>query len=125
LSKQPLIAIVDDDESHRRATANIVESLGYDAVGFASAEAFLNWDRVRETDCLISDVQMPGMNGLELQSRLTARGHRVPVVFVTAFPDKKTRGRAIATGAVGYLDKPFSERGLISCLNEALAARGA
>jgi FixJ family two-component response regulator len=123
LSKVPMIAIVDDDESFRRATASFVRSLGYVAAAFGSAEAFLTSDRIRDTDCLISDVQMPGMTGIELQGQLIARGHHLPVIFVTAFPEVKTKGRALAAGAVGYLDKPFSDQTLIACLNEALSDR--
>jgi FixJ family two-component response regulator len=121
LSKAPLIAIVDDDDSFRRATTSFVRSLGYMAAAFASAEAFLQSDRVGDTDCLITDVQMPGMDGIELQSRLIAQGHRLPVIFITAFPEMKARGQALAAGAAGFLDKPFSDQSLITCLNEALA----
>jgi FixJ family two-component response regulator len=123
LSKAPLIAIVDDDDSFRRATTSFVRSLGYMAAAFASAEAFLQSDRVGDTDCLITDVQMPGMDGIELQSRLIAQGHRLPVIFITAFPEMKARGQALAAGAAGFLDKPFSDQSLITCLNEALATR--
>ena len=86
----PLIAIVDDDDSFRRATTSFIRSLGYAVLPFASAEAFLNSDRLRDTDCVISDVQMPGMNGVELQDKLIAQGHRLPVIFVTAFPEMKS-----------------------------------
>jgi FixJ family two-component response regulator len=120
-----MIAIVDDDESFRRATASFIRSLGYAAAAFGSAEAFLKSDRISDTDCLISDVQMPGMTGIELQGHLIARGHHLPVIFVTAFPEVKTRGRALAAGAVGFLDKPFRDQTLIACLNEALSARPA
>jgi FixJ family two-component response regulator len=123
LSKVPMIAIVDDDESFRRATASFVRSLGYVAAAFGSAEAVLTSDRLSDTDCLISDVQMPGMTGIELQGQLIARGHHLPIIFVTAFPEVKTKGRALAAGAVGYLDKPFSDHTLIACLNEALSDR--
>jgi FixJ family two-component response regulator len=120
-----MIAIVDDDESFRRATASFIRSLGYAAAAFGSAQAFLESDRINDTDCVISDVQMPGMTGIELQGRLIAQGHHLPVIFVTAYPEVKTRGRALAAGAVGYLDKPFSDRTLIACLNEALSVRPA
>ena len=125
MSKVPMIAIVDDDESFRRATASFIRSLGYVAAAFGSAEAFLKSDRINDTDCVISDVQMPGMTGIELQCRLIAQGHHLPVIFVTAYPEVKTRGRALAAGAVGYLDKPFSDHTLIACLNEALSVRPA
>ena len=84
-----MISIVDDDESVREATKGLVRSLGYVAATFASAEEFLNSDRVNDTSCLITDVQMPGLNGIELQSRLTAMGRRIPIIFVTAFPQER------------------------------------
>jgi FixJ family two-component response regulator len=121
LSKVPVIAIVDDDDSFRRATTSFVRSLGYGTAAFDSAEAFLKSDRVSDTDCLITDVQMPGMTGIELQGRLIAQGHSVPIIFITAFPEMKARAQALAAGAVGFLAKPFDDRNLISCLNEALA----
>lgn len=120
----PVISILDDDESVREATKGLVRSLGYKAVTFASAEEFLQSDRLRDTSCLISDVEMPGVSGVELQERLTAAGNRTPIVFITAFPDERIRARALAAGACGFLSKPFSDESLIGCLNEALARRG-
>jgi FixJ family two-component response regulator len=117
----PVIAIVDDDESFRRATTSFVRSLGYGTASFDSAEAFLKSEHVSDADCLITDVQMPGMTGIELQDRLIAQGHRLPVIFITAFPEMRARAQALAAGAVGFLAKPFDDRNLISCLNEALA----
>ncbi|MGA7309665.1 MAG: response regulator [Pseudolabrys sp.] len=125
MSKVPVIAIVDDDESFRRATMNFVRSLGYGTAAFDSAEAFLESDHIHNTDCLITDVQMPGMTGIELQDRLIAQGHRLPVIFITAFPEMRARAQALAAGAVGFLAKPFNDQRLIACLNEALAARSA
>ena len=119
----PVIAIVDDDESFRHATASFIRSLGYSAAAFPSVDSFLNSNAVENTDCLITDVHMPGMSGIELQSHLIAQGHRVPVIFVTAFPETEARGRALRAGAIGFLSKPFSDQNLISCLNKALAAR--
>ena len=124
LSKVPVIAIVDDDDSFRRATTSFVRSLGYGTAAFDSAEAFLKSDRVSEADCLITDVQMPGMTGIELQGRLIADGHQVPVIFITAFPEMRARAQALASGAIGFLAKPFNDQNLITCLNQALA-RGA
>ena len=89
-----------------------------------SAEAFLKSDRIDGADCLITDVQMPGMTGIELQGRLIAQGHRLPIIFITAFPEMKVRAQALAGGAVGFLSKPFNDQGLIACLNKALVARG-
>ena len=119
----PVIAIVDDDESFRRATLSFIRSLGYSAAAFPSADAFLNSNAVENTDCLITDVQMPGMSGIELQNYLIAQGHRVPIIFVTAFPEMEARNNALRAGAVGFLGKPFGDENLISCLNKALATR--
>jgi FixJ family two-component response regulator len=121
LPKVPVISIVDDDESVREATKGLVRSLGYTAATFASGEEFLNSDRVNDTSCLITDVQMPGLTGLELQSRLTAMDRRIPIIFVTAFPQEQVRARALKAGAVGFLSKPFSDDSLIVCLDRALA----
>jgi FixJ family two-component response regulator len=117
----PVIAIVDDDESFLQATISFVRSLGYLAAAFPSADAFLNSNAVENTDCLIMDLQMPGMSGIELQNYLLAQGNRVPVIFVTAFPETEARGDALRAGAVGFLGKPFGDENLISCLNKALA----
>jgi FixJ family two-component response regulator len=119
----PVIAIVDDDDSFRYAIMSFIRSLGYAVVQFASAEAFLKSDRLSETDCLISDVQMPGMNGIELQAKLVAQGHHLPVIFMTALPEIKARAQALAAGAIGFLTKPFNDEMLITCLREALGAR--
>jgi FixJ family two-component response regulator len=120
----PLISIVDDDESIREATRGLVRSLGYQAAVFSSAEEFLESDSVDRTSCLITDVQMPGLSGIDLQRRLTARGSQVPTIFITAFPGDSTRAVAMKAGAVGYLGKPFSEESLIRCLNNALGRSG-
>ena len=119
-----MISIVDDDESVRETTKGLVRSLGYVAATFASSEEFLNSDRLNDTSCLISDVQMPGLDGLELQSRLTAMGRRIPIIFVTAFPQEQVRLRALKAGAVGFLSKPFSDDNLIHCLDRAIADGG-
>ena len=122
LSKVPVIAVVDDDESFRHATMSFIRSLGYAVIQFASAEAFLKSD-LHETDCLISDVEMPGMNGVELQGKLIAQGHHLPIIFMTAFPEIKSRAQALAAGAIGFLAKPFNDEMLVTCLSEALGAR--
>ena len=121
MPKVPVISIVDDDESVREATKGLVRSLGYVAATFASGEEFLNSDRVNDTSCLITDVQMPGLDGLELQSRLTTMGRHVPIIFVTACPQERIRARALKAGAFGFLSKPFSDASLIACLDRALA----
>jgi FixJ family two-component response regulator len=123
LPKVPVISIVDDDEPVREATKGLVRSLGYTAVTFSTAEEFLKSDRVNDTSCLIADVQMPGLSGLELQSRLTDAGYYMPIIFVTAFPEDRIRARAMKAGAFGFLSKPFSDESLIDCLDRALAGR--
>lgn len=120
MPKVPVISIVDDDESVREATKGLVRSLGYTAATFASAEEFLDSTHLHETSCLITDVQMPGLNGVELQSRLIADGHRMPVIFITAFLDERLRTRALDAGACGFLTKPFDDEILIGHLDRAL-----
>jgi FixJ family two-component response regulator len=120
-----MISIVDDDESVREATKGLIRSLGYSAATFASAEEYLRSERVRDTSCLITDVQMPGMSGVDLQHRLIAEGHRTPIIFVTAFPEERLRTRALEAGAFGFLNKPFDDECLIKCLDKALKADGA
>jgi FixJ family two-component response regulator len=120
LSKVPMISIVDDDRSLREATKGLVRSFGYGADAFASAEEFLQSDRVNDSSCLILDVNMPGLSGIELQSQLIARGNRMPIIFITAVPEETTRAKAIEAGAIGFLSKPFREEWLINHLDAAL-----
>jgi FixJ family two-component response regulator len=120
----PLISIIDDDESIRESTEGLVRSLGYRAATFASAEEFLQSDSVDNTSCLITDVQMPGLSGIDLQRGLIARGVEMPTIFITAFPEEGTRLRALTAGAFGYLGKPFSEESLIKCLDKAFGRSG-
>jgi FixJ family two-component response regulator len=115
-----MISIVDDDESVREATRCLVRSLGYGAAAFASAEEFLDSDRLLDTSCLITDVEMPGLSGLELQSRLAANGHRIPIIFITAYPEERVRARAQEGGAIGFFGKPFDEELFIGCLDRAV-----
>jgi FixJ family two-component response regulator len=115
-----LISIVDDDESTRESTKGFVRSLGYQAETFASAEEFIQSDHAGSTSCLISDVQMPGLSGIDLHGWLIAQGIQVPTIFITAFPEEGTRDRALAAGAVGYLGKPFTDESLVRCLDAAL-----
>jgi FixJ family two-component response regulator len=117
----PMISIVDDDESVREATKGLVRSLGYSATAFASAEEFLQSKLINDSACVISDLQMPGLSGVELQSRLIAQGNRTPIIFVSAFSDERTRTRALNAGAIGFLSKPLNEERLIACLHAALA----
>jgi len=120
LTKTAMISIVDDDDSVRESTKALVRSLGYSACSFASAEEFLDAD-TDDTNCLIVDIQMTGLSGVELQERLKAQGRHIPVIFITAFADERTRGHALASGAVGFLRKPFSDEKLTSCIDSALA----
>ena len=108
-----LIAVVDDDAAVRRTTARLIEAFGFRAVAFESAESFLRSDQVSETSCLVADVEMPGMNGLELQSHLAAAGLRIPIIFITAYDTKESRQRAMQAGAIAFLTKPFREELLL------------
>jgi FixJ family two-component response regulator len=115
-----LVAIIEDDESVRDATDHLLRLLGYATAPFASAEDFLNSGRVDDPACLITDVHLSGMSGVELQARLILDGHRVPIVFFTAFPEETVRARVLRDGAVCYLSKPLQEKSLIACLDQAL-----
>ena len=117
---EPLIAIVDDDESVRTAMGGMVESFGYSPVTFESAGEFLKSDKLPDASCLILDVQMPGMSGLELHDHLVADGRRIPTIFVTAFPDTRVRDRALRAGGVCFLPKPFARSDLLGCIQNAL-----
>jgi FixJ family two-component response regulator len=115
-----MISIVDDDRSVREALKCLVRSLGYDAVAFASAKDYLESEHIRDSECVITDVQMPGMTGIDLRDRLIAEGYHKPVIFMSALPAEEAPIRALATGACGFLQKPFSDERLIECLDEAL-----
>ena len=119
-NNQFVVMIVDDDESIRRAARRLIKSYGFPVETFASAEDFLSSGRLHETACLVLDVQMSGLNGLELQSRLITDGHQVPIIFITAFDDENARAQALKAGALGYLVKPFEEADLLTAINVAL-----
>ena len=119
-ASRAMISIVDDDKSVRDAAKTLIRSLGYEAATFASAEEFLESGQLDETACLITDVQMPGMSGADLQNHLIANGDCTPVIFVTAFPESGLGERALRAGAIGFLSKPFREDSLIACLHKAL-----
>jgi len=123
LEQTPLISIVDDDEAVREATKSLIRSLGYNAETFGSAEEFLAWRQLDDTDCLITDVQMPGLSGMDLQDRLISGGHEMPTIFVTAFPDAKLERRALRGGAIAYLRKPIEESHLLEHIDTALRRR--
>ena len=117
----PLIAVVDDDEAVRGATRRLMRSLGYQVSTFSSAEEFLGSEQIRDTTCLITDLHMPGMSGIELQDRLIADGRRIPVIFTTGYPDEKVRIRAMKAGAIGFFTKPCNDQ-FLNCLGAALKA---
>jgi FixJ family two-component response regulator len=116
----PLIAIVDDDDSLRNSLDNLIRSVGFRAQGFPSAEALLSSNQLHDTACLILDVRLPGMNGLELQRRIGAAKWRIPIIFITSHADGDTRARALEAGAVDYLFKPFREEQLLDAIDAAL-----
>jgi len=116
----PMISIVDDDRAVREATRGLVRSLGYNALAFASAEEFLGSALLNKTSCLITDLQMPGLSGIDLQDRLIADGHRMPIIFITAYPEESVRVRAMKSGAVCFMSKPYSDENLIGCIERAL-----
>jgi FixJ family two-component response regulator len=120
VSSRRVISIVDDDASFRRAMATLVRSLGNTAATFGSAEEFLSSDRVGQTACLVSDMRMPGMSGLDLQARLHAEGSSIPIIFVAVDPSINARTKALAAGALAFLDKPFDEERLVSLLSQVL-----
>ena len=116
----PLISIVDDDESVRQALKSLIDSVGFRAEVFHSGEEFLKSPYLLQTDCLIADVRMPGMSGLELQERLSAAGSSIPIVFISAHEDKEARARGLRAGAIDFLQKPFSEDSLLGAISVCL-----
>jgi FixJ family two-component response regulator len=116
----PLMAIVDDDDALRTSLDNLLRSVGFRAHGFASAEAFLRSNHVHETACLILDVRMAGMNGLELQRQIVAADWQIPIIFITSHVDDEARARALVAGAVAFLHKPCREDDLLHAIDAAL-----
>jgi FixJ family two-component response regulator len=116
----PLIAIVDDDTMVGEATNDLIETFGLKARRFGSAEEFLDSDCVSRISCVVADMQMPGMDGLQLHQSLRASGYEIPVIFITAFPDERIRQRALNAGAICYLRKPFEPKSLHNCIRSAL-----
>jgi FixJ family two-component response regulator len=121
--KYPLVAIVDDDESVRESLPDLLREFGFATHSFSSAEEFLTSDRLVQTGCLILDVAMPGMTGFDLQRELKLRGHRIPIIFISAHKDDVVRRRAFQQGAVEFLFKPFSDTALLQALNAAFGVR--
>ena len=123
MGERSLVSIVDDDESVRESLPDLLQELGFAALAFSSAEAFLASEVVSKTSCLLLDVAMPGMSGPDLQDELIRRQQQIPIVFITANGDKTVRPRLLAQGAVECLFKPFSEAALFDALNAALRTR--
>ncbi len=118
--ERSLVAVVDDDESVRESLPDLLREFGFAVHAFSSAEEFLASDIVGETRCLILDITMPGMTGLDLQRELKIRGHQIPIIFITAQKNEAVRSRAFEQGAAEFLLKPFSDTALLAALNKAL-----
>ena len=119
-SEKVVISIVDDDESVRKALQRLIKSVGLKVEAFASAEDFLSRAKPHEAACLVLDLQLPGMNGLELQAELRAANCRIPIVFISAHGDGQARAQALAAGAIDFLQKPFGEKALFGARDSAL-----
>ena len=120
MRRAPLIAVVDDDDALRNSLDDLLQSVGFRVQGFASAEAFLQAQPAPETACLLLDVRLPGMNGLELQRQLGVMHWRIPIIFVTAYADDDVRAHALAAGAIAVLSKPCREADLLHAIDAAL-----
>ena len=120
MSTLSVISVIDDDASVRAGTDNLLSSHGYMVHTFASAEDFLQSVHPGDSSCVVADVQMPGMSGLDLLKQVRARGNDVPFIFITAFPDESVRARALKVGAICFLAKPFAGPALIGCIETAL-----
>jgi len=116
------VSVVDDDASMRQALRSLLRSAGFHVAEFASAEEFLNSGRLSETACLVLDVRMPGISGLELQEQLIASGCMVPIIFITAQGDENMRTRALERGAIGFMQKPFSDEALLNAIARIVVA---
>ena len=117
---QHLISIVDDDEAFREAMTSLMKSLGFEVEAFSSAEAFLGSPHLGSTSCLIADVHMPNMTGIDLHRQLLASGRTIPVILITAYPDDNVRARALAAGVICYLSKTFDDDALLGFVRSAL-----
>ena len=115
-----VVSVVDDDESVRESLPDLLKEFGFDPRAFSSAGEFLSSDYVNRTECLILDIAMPNMNGFDLQRELQLRGHKIPIIFITAQTDGTVRARAIEQGAVSVLHKPFNETELLAAVTAAL-----
>lgn len=120
MPRVPLISIVDDDDALRNSLDDLIQSIGFRTQGFFSAETFWNSNHARDTACLILDVRMTGMNGLNLQRQMIAANWQIPIIFITAHADDDARTRALEAGAVAFLRKPFREEELLNAIDAAL-----
>lgn len=119
-AERALIAVLDDDESVRESLPDLIQEFGFAVHAFSSAEEFFGSDSVGRTRCLVLDIAMPGMNGLDVQRALKDRGLKIPIIFITAQKDDAVRRRALEQGAVAFLFKPFSDTALLGALNSAV-----
>src|SRR3979411_922020 len=122
LENTKMVAIVDDDSLMRSALQGLLKAVGLPAQAFGSAEEFLNSGQQHQAGCLIADIRMPGMSGLELQAKLNAERCRIPIIFITAHGDAKMRTQALRAGAVEFLAKPFDDEALLESVRAALAS---
>jgi FixJ family two-component response regulator len=122
--KRPLVAIVDDDESTRVTTRDLLESAGLAAATFASAALLLKSRRLNSISCLVTDLRMPQMTGLELHQHLVASNHSIPTILITAYPDDRVRAQALKSNIVCYLAKPFAAEELLACIRHATPSLG-
>ncbi len=123
MPKKLVISVVDDDESVREGTMDLLNAVGFIAEAFPRAEDFLKSSRVHSTSCLIADVQMPGMTGIELHQQLVQSGKLIPTILITAYPDDCDRARALQAGVIRYLTKPYDEDALFACIRSAVERR--
>ena len=123
MQKKPVVAIVDDDESACEGTMDLLKAMGFVAKGSRSAEDFLQSSHLRHTACVVTDMRMSGMTGLELYDHLVQSGKTIPTILVTAFPNDRDRARALKAGVVCYLAKPFNDQDLLRCVRSALESR--
>jgi len=123
LRETTIVSIVDDDESIRDSVSALVRSLGYTPYAYPSAEDFLNSGAAESADCLVADIQMPGMTGIELQQALVTKGSRLPIIFITAVPDDHVTQKVLAAGAVCMLKKPCDGDVLVNCIESVLLSR--
>ncbi|SIO48510.1 Response regulator receiver domain-containing protein [Bradyrhizobium erythrophlei] len=120
MTTAPTIAIIDDDESIRTGLHFLVSSLGYNVYTFGSAADFLQSEQLHNASCVISDVRMPVMSGIQLQAHLRSTGYKVPFIFITAVPEESVRRQAFNDGAIGFLNKPLDDHALIACLDKVI-----